>query len=178
MPTSGSSDASGPCYRFACSKLRFYCNLGDIPPVRRIPQTRILAPSPTLPPEILKTTRFLARTSSPPYIMAEETPRVNGQYLGNFRHRHVRLIGKVAQLMGETAVIDCTGMVTIHLNRESHLSVDHWVEIIGKVNEDMSIKVLNSTDFGTNIDYTSVEAVVDLTHRYRSIFYGDAEAKP
>jgi hypothetical protein len=35
--------------------------------------------------------------------------------------------------------------------QESHLTVNHAVEIIGKVQADLSVRVLTSTDFGENI---------------------------
>ena len=65
-------------------------------------------------------------------------------------------------------------------------------EIVGKVQGDLSIKVYQAMDFGTNIgemhcrltskmfhplirshltDFSAVEAVVDATHRYKEIFY-------
>jgi len=34
--------------------------------------------------------------------------------------------------------------------QEAHLSLNHAVEIIGKVQNDLSIRVLTSTDFGTD----------------------------
>jgi len=35
--------------------------------------------------------------------------------------------------------------------QDSHLQVGHAVEIVGKVTNELSVKVLASTDFGTNI---------------------------
>lgn len=35
--------------------------------------------------------------------------------------------------------------------QDSHLILNHAVEVIGKVNGDMTIKEFASTDFGTNI---------------------------
>jgi hypothetical protein len=35
--------------------------------------------------------------------------------------------------------------------QEAHLTMDHYVEIVGKVQSDLSIRVLLSTDFGTNL---------------------------
>jgi replication factor A3 len=75
--------------------------------------------------------------------------------------------------------------------QESHLTVNHAVEIIGKVQADLSVRVLTSTDFGENIgmamttkfmlffqankpsfsDFSLAEAVVDATHRHNEIFY-------
>ena len=64
-------------------------------------------------------------------------------------------------------------------------------EIVGKVQNDLSIRAYQATDFGSNIgrlaliysyysrypclmpttDYDAVEAVVEATHRYKEIFY-------
>jgi replication factor A3 len=66
---------------------------------------------------------------------------------------------------------------------------------VGKVNQDLTVKVLKSTNMGGDIgacfflpalwlvgkrwgltdgtDYAMVNAVVDATHRYKEIFYTD-----
>ncbi|EOD44216.1 replication factor a protein 3 [Neofusicoccum parvum] len=104
--------------------------------------------------------------------MAEQTPRITAPYLEQFAHQTVRILGKVTQLRGEQATIDAGGSVELHLNRDAHLILNNAVEVIGKVNADLSVRVLTSTDFGTNIDFTAADAVVDATHRYKEIFYG------
>ncbi|KAF1345898.1 replication factor A protein 3 [Delphinella strobiligena] len=106
--------------------------------------------------------------------MSEATPRITAEYLQQFSHKTVRILGKVTQLRGEQATIDAGGQIQVHLNREAHLIMDHVVEIIGKVQGDLSVRVLVSTDFGIGIDMSVYESVVDATHRYREIFY-DAE---
>lgn len=103
------------------------------------------------------------------FKMDEATPRITQQYLESFQHRTVRIIGRVQQLRGETATIDAGGQITVHLNRvsldlcslhwqsitngpqDAHLTVDHAVEIVGKVQTDLSVRVLAATDFGTDI---------------------------
>ncbi|KAK8189422.1 replication factor A protein 3 [Phyllosticta capitalensis] len=105
--------------------------------------------------------------------MSEATPRINAKYLENFKHQTVRILGKVTQLRGEEATIDASGPVNLHLNRDAHLTPNNAVEVIGKVNADLSVKVLTSTDFGSNIDFTAADAVVEATHRHRQIFYAD-----
>ncbi|EOA90480.1 hypothetical protein ACJQWK_07505 [Exserohilum turcicum] len=102
-----------------------------------------------------------------------QTPRILAPHLSNFQHRIVRMLGKVVQLRGETAVIDAGGQVDVILNRDSHLAVGHAVEIIGKVDQNLHVKVQAVTDFGTNIDFNAANAVVDATHRYKEIFYDD-----
>lgn len=86
------------------------------------------------------------------------------------------MVGKVTQLRGEQATIDASGNVTAHLNRDSHLTVGNAIEIVGKVNQDLSIKVLQATDMGTDLDFAAVNAVVEATHRHKEIFYGGSES--
>lgn len=49
--------------------------------------------------------------------MAEATPRINAEFLEHFSHKTVRIVGKVRQIRGETAVIDAKGSITLHLNK-------------------------------------------------------------
>ncbi|MCJ1433181.1 hypothetical protein MMC27_002540 [Xylographa pallens] len=104
-------------------------------------------------------------------MASEATPRINAHYLEQFTNQTVRIVGKVLALHGETATLDASGSITIHLNRESHLTVNNAAEIIGKVQPDLSVKVLQATDFGGSMDYAAADAVVDATHRYKEIFY-------
>lgn len=144
--------------------------------------------------------------------MSEATPRINAQYLDHFNHQTVRIVGKVRQIRGETATIEANGSITLHLNKvrddiaeegrthaydtyqDCHLQNNHAFEIIGRVQQDLSVKVLASTDFGpeSNIgtaltnrregpekmllltriaDFNAIDAVVDATHRHHEIFY-------
>jgi replication factor A3 len=51
--------------------------------------------------------------------MAEpvSTPRITAPHLDAYVDRRVMLVGKVVQLRGDSAVIDCDGNVTAILNR-------------------------------------------------------------
>lgn len=74
--------------------------------------------------------------------------------------------------------------------QEAHLQVNHAVEFIGKVQNDLSVKALVATDFGTNFGTTGVgivwmgavnanvkadfdvaNEVVNMTLRYPELFY-------
>ncbi|KAG0648763.1 Single-stranded DNA-binding P12 subunit [Hyphodiscus hymeniophilus] len=99
------------------------------------------------------------------------TPRITSSYLDAFTSKTVRIVGRVTQLRGDTATVDADGVVTAHLNRDSHLAVGNAVELVCKVNADLSVKVLRSTDMGGGVDFNAVAAVVDATHRYKEIFY-------
>ncbi|KAL9045485.1 MAG: hypothetical protein Q9214_001476 [Letrouitia sp. 1 TL-2023] len=104
-------------------------------------------------------------------MASEATPRVNARYLEAFVNQTVRILGKVVALRGDTATVDAAGTVLVHLNRDAHLTPHNAVEVIGKVQPDLSVKVFQAMDFGGNIDFNAVEAVVDATHRYKEIFY-------
>ncbi|KAF2799329.1 replication factor A protein 3 [Melanomma pulvis-pyrius CBS 109.77] len=102
-----------------------------------------------------------------------QTPRILAPHLQAFQHKLVRMLGKVETLQGDTAVIDAGGKVDIILNRDCHLALGHAVEIIGKVDGNLHIKVQAATDFGTGIDFDAANAVVEATHRHKEIFYDD-----
>jgi len=101
------------------------------------------------------------------------TPRLTSPHLEHFTTRTIRLVGRVTQLRGDNATLDSDGAVTAHLNRDSHLTVGNWVEVVGKVNGDLSVRVLVSRDLGRDVDFEAVKAVVDATHRYKEIFYSE-----
>lgn len=106
--------------------------------------------------------------------MAEATPRITAPYLDQFSHRTVRILGKVRQLRGEEATVDAGGQIRVHqikvpspspyhlaqhnsdprlivsdvILQDSNWHLNHAVEIIGKVQQDLSVKVMASTDMG------------------------------
>lgn len=81
------------------------------------------------------------------------TPRITSQHLEVFQNKTIRLLGKVTQLRGDQATIDSEGVVTCQLNRDSHLTVGNAVEIVGKVNRDLSVRVLKATDMGRDSEF-------------------------
>ncbi|KAJ9139482.1 hypothetical protein NKR23_g7955 [Pleurostoma richardsiae] len=91
------------------------------------------------------------------------TPRITCPYLDSYISRNVMVVGKVAQLRGEQAVLDADGNITAHLNRDAHLSSGNAAQIIGKVNPDLSIRVLSSVDLGQGVDMGICNTVVEST---------------
>ncbi|KAL2157203.1 hypothetical protein VTH06DRAFT_6339 [Thermothelomyces fergusii] len=104
---------------------------------------------------------------------AVAAPRVTCAYLNSYVGRNVTIVGKVIQLRGEDAIIDSDGNITAHLNRDAHLLAGNGAQIIGKVNPDLSIKVLSSLDLGTGVDYNLANTVVEISHQHRDIFAYD-----
>ncbi|KAL8371798.1 hypothetical protein RB595_001544 [Gaeumannomyces hyphopodioides] len=98
------------------------------------------------------------------------TPRVNCGLLNAYVGRNVMVIGKVQQLRGDIALIDADGNITAALNRDSHLLVGNAAQLIGKVNPDLSLKVLSSTDLGSNVDMSLCQSVVEVAQKLKPIF--------
>jgi replication factor A3 len=100
-------------------------------------------------------------------------PRITCPYLNSYVGKSVIVVGKVIQLRGEEAIIDADGNITAHLNREAHLLAGNAAQVIGKVNPDLSIKVLSSMDLGTKVDYNLANTVVEISHQHRNLFAYD-----
>ncbi|EAS28089.3 ssDNA binding protein Ssb3 [Coccidioides immitis RS] len=117
--------------------------------------------------------------------MALTTPRILPEHLHAFlpsatnrTPNPVRIFGSVAKLHGETATLSCPdhGQVTLLLNRDSHLQIGRMVDVVGKVVEhegETAIRVLGAADCGepNDFDYKIYERVVEMTHRFKNIFY-------
>ncbi|KAK7749472.1 hypothetical protein SLS53_000046 [Cytospora paraplurivora] len=101
---------------------------------------------------------------------SQPTPRITAPYLDSYQGRNVMVIGRVVQLRGDQAIVDADGTITTHLNRDAHLSNGSAVQVIGKVNPDLSIRVLSSLDLGTGVDFDVCQKVVDISQRYRGLF--------
>ncbi|KAI1758587.1 replication factor A protein 3 [Hypoxylon sp. FL1150] len=102
------------------------------------------------------------------------TPRISAALMDSYVGRNVIIVGKVQQLRGDIAFLDADGQVQAHLNRDCHLMVGNGAQIIGKVNPDLTIKVLNAIDLGSNVDFQISQNVVNVTHQLKDIFvYSD-----
>ncbi|KAF4949546.1 hypothetical protein FGADI_8844 [Fusarium gaditjirri] len=104
------------------------------------------------------------------------TPRITAAYLDNFVGKVVMLVGKVTQLRGEQATLDSEGTVTVLLNRDAHLTNGNAVQVIGKVNPDLSIKVLTSRDLGTSVDHGPYQSSQAYTPRVAMVWTSPTKA--
>ncbi|KAJ3561805.1 hypothetical protein NPX13_g8801 [Xylaria arbuscula] len=109
------------------------------------------------------------------------TPRISANMLDSYVGQNVIVVGKVMQLRGDSALLDANGQVNAILNlamlptvanidlshQESHLMAGNGAQIIGKVLDDLSVKVYNAKDLGSNVDYQVAQSVVDITQQYK-----------
>lgn len=99
------------------------------------------------------------------------TKQVNQALLGQFPDQIVRIVGKVTSLRGTEGTIDASGPVEVHLNSESNMREGKFVEIIGKIQSDLSVRTLTTINLEGNIDMSLVDQVIQLTHNHRELFY-------
>ncbi|WVR05256.1 hypothetical protein IAU60_002268 [Kwoniella sp. DSM 27419] len=92
-------------------------------------------------------------------------PRINSRYLAQHKGETVRLTAKVLKLSGDSATVETSdgAPLGVHLSRDMHIG-DGYVEIIGSVKDDLSIKAHTYIELGSNLDMKAVNAVVELAH--------------
>ncbi|CAD6569607.1 MAG: hypothetical protein TREMPRED_005329 [Tremellales sp. Tagirdzhanova-0007] len=95
-------------------------------------------------------------------------PRINSRLLSQYKGHTVRLTAKVLKIVGETATVQASdgGEIGIHLSREIHIE-DTFVEIIGSVKDDLTVKALTNINLGSNIDMKAVQALVEFGNSSR-----------
>lgn len=101
---------------------------------------------------------------------AVSTPRVSARTIEKYSGRNVMLVGQVMQLRGDVAQLEADGIVSVQLDRvrpcshitalpcrhadhaqDAHLTPGNYAQLIGKVLEDSSLKVLTSRDLGADV---------------------------
>ncbi|KAG0227042.1 hypothetical protein BGW42_004524 [Actinomortierella wolfii] len=99
------------------------------------------------------------------------TPRVNSAMLGNYKDKNVRFVGKIINHNAERAVMLAAdkGQVQIHMNSESAYGTP-YIEMIGKVNEDLSISEIASYNLGDNFDLDTYNAMIVKAQQFPDIF--------
>lgn len=123
--------------------------------------------------------------------MSLATPRILPAHLHAFAPDNrpaistVRMLGKITAIHGDQATLESyeNQTVTLIMNRDSHLSLHSYYEIVGKVinlegGQGLGLRVLGVFDvpLGPNAqgpDLKLFAAVVDATFRYKALFFED-----
>ncbi|KAK9703696.1 hypothetical protein K7432_010587 [Basidiobolus ranarum] len=103
--------------------------------------------------------------------MDKPTPRINSSMLSQYINTTVRIVGKVMQLQEPNALIESSdhGQISVSLNPGTTFT-SQYVEIIGIVQQDLSVQELTSTSFGEDFDLDNYNSLVELTRKYTEIF--------
>ncbi|CEI97015.1 hypothetical protein RMCBS344292_11158 [Rhizopus microsporus] len=103
--------------------------------------------------------------------MEKPTPRVNSALREKYVGKTVRLVGKITSFSGNTAVLEASdhGQVLVNLNGESQWGTQ-YVEVIGQVDQDFTIREFKTTNMGDNFDLDLANKVVEFGQRCPEIF--------
>ncbi|KAG9413192.1 60S acidic ribosomal protein P1-alpha 3 [Aphanomyces cochlioides] len=118
---------------------------------------------------------------------AATAPRVNKAIMAQFVGRTVALVGSLESWTGSMAVVKTSdgGLVTVHpqpgadysryrnqFNRKSFMMpCSKFVEVIGLVQPDGSLKEYKCTSFGDDFDLKNYDKLVHLIHgKFSSLF--------
>ncbi|KAI1466380.1 uncharacterized protein F4812DRAFT_460653 [Daldinia caldariorum] len=95
------------------------------------------------------------------------TPRISAALLDSYIGHNVIIVGKVTVLRGDVASIEADGHIEANLTRDCHLMVGNGAQIIGKVNSDLSVKVLNAIDLGPNVE--PFQTIIPPTNQFSQL---------
>lgn len=101
-----------------------------------------------------------------------ESLRVDATLLGQSTSKTVRIIGKLNSIdSGSSGTINSNGTINITSATDmNNLTVDNWYEILGKVQKDLSVNVLEFFDFGKDINENAVKKLVEVVHRVPELY--------
>ena len=84
----------------------------------------------------------------------------------------MRVFSKTVLSLGDIETPGFSGTPNISLNDYSYLDSGYAAEVISKEQPDLSLKVHQAIDLGSNMKYRLLEVVIDAVHQYEGIFYG------
>ncbi|KAJ8324575.1 hypothetical protein BDV3_004988 [Batrachochytrium dendrobatidis] len=100
-----------------------------------------------------------------------ETPRINSSMLHKNVGRTVRLVGRISLLNAQQAILEASdkGQVNILLVQGSTVR-QGVVEILGRVEADMSVTEISSCMFDENYDADAYDKMVQIAHSQPQLF--------
>mmetsp|Transcript_38689 Transcript_38689/g.61310 ORF Transcript_38689/g.61310 Transcript_38689/m.61310 type:complete len:111 (-) Transcript_38689:106-438(-) len=103
------------------------------------------------------------------------TPRINGAMFPTYVNQGtVRVVGQVNSVNGEQVQLNCSDGVVVNalIRGEVDLPINSVIEVTGKITEQQVLEDQGTVTFySTGFDFPNYDAVVQLTHKYRSLFY-------
>lgn len=103
--------------------------------------------------------------------------RVDHTTLQQYNGKVVRVIGKLTSpsTLSTMAINNDRGLIQLSVHQESIKSklteLDNFYEVIGQVQGDLSLKVLDSIPFGLEINELGVANLVKYSNKCKEIFY-------
>ncbi|KIY50970.1 replication factor A protein 3 [Fistulina hepatica ATCC 64428] len=109
--------------------------------------------------------------------MSSYAPRVNSKRMQSFRAKPVRLICKIENISGSSATVTTSdgGEVAVKLTPDFGMEQGPYLEIIGNVVDDTTLKMMTFMNMGQDLDMKLVDDAIELSFSptYRSMFHPD-----
>lgn len=104
-----------------------------------------------------------------------ESIRVDATRLSDTRGKTVRVIGQVKSFDASSGSgnIDSNGIVSFTYKSGDALMVGCWYELIAIVQQDLTLNILQSFDFGTEFNANAAIKLVDVVHRLPELFQSE-----
>ncbi|KAI0720731.1 replication factor A protein 3 [Cerioporus squamosus] len=95
----------------------------------------------------------------------QRSPRVNKALMANFKGQTVRLTAKLITFKDGRAIVEATdgGQVEVSLPRNDQLDCQ-YLEIIGRVEDERTIKMLSHTKLADDVDMKVSDQIVQIWH--------------
>jgi len=92
-------------------------------------------------------------------------PRVNGAKMQKFIGRTVRLPCRVLKFQGQDAVVEAAdgSQIQVVVSIDSNMN-SQYVEIVGQVKDESSIRMLSVLNIGDSMDMKTVNNMIELMH--------------
>lgn len=103
-----------------------------------------------------------------------ESLRVDATLLAQSSNKTVRIIGQLKSLDtgNSSASLDSNGLISVSSSSNTdELVVDNWYEVIGVVQKDLSVNVLQWFDFGKDFNGNAAKKLVEVVHRVPELYH-------
>ncbi|KAG8933883.1 hypothetical protein FRC03_010926 [Tulasnella sp. 419] len=87
--------------------------------------------------------------------------------MGKYQGQTVRLTCKILKFAGDQAIVQAPdgGEITVKLLRDANIS-DTYVDFVGKVVDQSTLKMLQATNWGSDVDMDFINKAIEQLHRF------------
>ena len=122
----------------------------------------------------LKLFNTTSSSSSLPTPTTMISIRVDATMLSQNVSKTIRIIGQLKSINenDNSGILDSNGTVNFQIdNNFNELLINNYYEFIAIVKPDLSIKVLQTFNFGDNLNINAVNKMVEVVHKIPELYY-------
>ncbi|GMM27653.1 hypothetical protein DAMA08_003690 [Martiniozyma asiatica (nom. inval.)] len=102
-----------------------------------------------------------------------EAIRINAPLLASHKRKTIRLLApiKSIDIATSTAILSSEGDITVKFEDLPSCNVGTWLDIVGMVGDDLSIRALQWNQGEGQVSEAAVKKMVDAWHKYPELFF-------